>query len=79
MKHNDNERDDGDRYAYYDFNDLKRLKIVSSRPGLHFLQKHKGFPKPTIKRGKSIQAAALWKRCIVHDYLDREEQETAAE
>lgn len=65
-----------DDYTFYTFADLKERRIVSSRPALHYLIKNKNFPKP-IKRGKHMQSPALWKRSVVHRFLDKEAKEAA--
>lgn len=60
-----------DDHTYYNFNDLKDRRIVTSRTMLHFLIRDSGFPRP-LKRGKHMQSPAYWRRSDVNAWLDRE-------
>lgn len=61
---------DPDKYSYYDYSDLFRMKICRSRSDLSRRIKAGEFPAPE-KSSPSMQGKARYRRDLVHAAIDR--------
>lgn len=61
-----------DEYTFYSYQDLVDRRIILNRFDLWKKRHHDGFPDP-IKLGKTVQSRAIWRKRLVHAWIDAKE------
>lgn len=67
-----------DAFAFFNFNDLVEMRIVTNRVDLHEKQQRFGFPKPVKLGGRGRSGTALFPRDAVKAWIAKRRAEQDA-